>query len=406
MELVQLDEHGKDKYGISRGPIPIINAAGRGLSKIVRKLVEQGNDVSLTNDAGFTALHAAAHHGHADIARVLAKAGSDLEATTLEGDTPLHLATSVGETAAMRALIEEGASVNSRNPGGATPLYIAAMEGHLGAVKVLLHAKANPLLTWSSESSGRRFVPLEVAAQTGRSGVVSELLREFGIRCCGGPSGGFDALRVAAVYGQVDIMSMLMDAGVVDPVGLALLAAVGSGKEVAVGFLLRQQEEQWQTSYVNIARDDDGLTALLWSFRGNNDKPCNPRITRRLVDAGADTTSAVQLRTERSRTRVNVTPLEYVNDWALRETNGDHPATDEQLLLLEATRRVLLRAVAVHADSWMWPSDDPVLERPANSPRTAKHSPTPLTTMLPVLRRRARRRPLLWDTLFRYPKES
>ncbi|CAB1111262.1 unnamed protein product [Ectocarpus sp. CCAP 1310/34] len=81
-ELVELDEHGKDKSGISRGPIPIINAAGRGLSKIVRKMVEQGHDVSLTNDAGFTALHAAAHDGHADIARVLAKAGSDLQATT------------------------------------------------------------------------------------------------------------------------------------------------------------------------------------------------------------------------------------------------------------------------------------------------------------------------------------
>ncbi|CAB1109689.1 unnamed protein product [Ectocarpus sp. CCAP 1310/34] len=268
------------------------------------------------------------------------------------------------------------------DPRTATPLYIAAMQGHLGAVKVLLHAKANPLLTRSSECSGRSFVPLEVAAQTGRSAVVRELLREFGIRCCGGPSGRLlDALRVAAVYGQVDIMSIIMGAGVVDPVGLALLAAVGSGKEAAVGFLLRQQQERWQTSYVNTACDDDGLTALLWSFGGNNNKPCNPRITRRLVDAGADTTSTVQLRAERSRTRVNMTPLEYVN---------------------EATRRVLLQAVAVHAVSWMWPSDDPVLARPANSPRTTKHSPTPLSTMLTVLRRRARTRASLWDTLFRW----
>lgn len=206
------------------------------MSKVVRKMVEQGDNVSLTNGAGFTALHAAAHHGHADTARVLAKAGFDLETTTLEGDTPLHLATSEGETAAMRALIEEGASVDSRNPAGATPLYVAAMQGHLGAVKVLLHAKANPLLTWSN-SSGKHFIPLDVAAQTGRLAVVRELLSEFGIRGCGGPSGGLDALRVAAVYGQVDAISMLMDAGVVDAAGLALLDAVGSRVEAAVGCL-------------------------------------------------------------------------------------------------------------------------------------------------------------------------
>lgn len=396
IRLVELDEHGKDKDGISRGPIPLINAAERGLSQVVRGLVDQGDSVKLTNDAGFTALHAAAHHGHADIVRMLAKGGSDLEAATLEGDTPLHLATMEEETEAMEALIEEGASVDSRNPGGATPLYVAAMEGRLGAVKVLLRAKANPLLSWTT-SSGGAFVPLTVAAQTGRLAVVRELLREFGIRGCGGPSGGLNALRIAAVYGQVDMISVLTDAGVVDAAGLALLDAVNS-KEAAVGCLLRQQKE-WQ-AYVKVARTDVGLTALLCSFMGH-DKLCNPRITRRLMDAGADASSVVQLRCKYNRTCLSVTPLEYLNEWVPRERRGC-PATDEHLHRLEAIRRLLLQAEAVHAVSWLWPGDTPLLARPVTSTRTAKHPMTPLTTMLPVLRRRASRRGLLSETLFRW----
>ena len=400
IKLVRLDEHGRDKYGISRGPIPIINAAERGLSKAIDKMVDQGDDVSLTNDAGFTALHAAAHHGHANIVRILAKGGSDLEAKTLEGDTPLHLATGEGETEAMKVLLEEGACVDSRNPGGATPLYTAAMQGHLGAVKVLLRANANPLLTYSNHSGGS-FVPLNVAAQTGQLEVVRELLREFGILGCCGPSGGLDALRIAAVYGQVDIVSTLMDAGVEDAAGLALLDAIEYSQEAAVGRLLRQQNG-WQASYVNFARTNLGFTALLQSFHCAEDKPCNPRITRRLVDAGADTSSAVQARFEDNRACSSLTPLEYMDGWILPKYRDERPTTDKHLQRLEAIRRLLLQAVAVHAVSWLWPGDVPLIVRPAKSLRRAKHSPSPLTTMLPVLRRRATRRALLPETLSRW----
>lgn len=398
--LVELDEHGRDKYGISRGPVPLINAAQRGMSAAVRGMIDQGDDISLTNDAdGFTALHAAAHHGHADVARMLAKAGSDLEAKTFEGDTPLHLATMEGETEVMEALIQEGASVDSRNPGGATPLYVAAMEGRLAAVKILLRAKANPLLTWSN-SSGMAFVPLNVAAQTGRLAVVRELLREFGIRGCGGPSGGLDALRVAAAYGQVDMIPVLIDAGVVDAAGLALLLAIQKAQEASVACLLQQQKEGWQSFYVNTPRTDLGVTALLCSFHGADDgsKLCDPRITRRLIDAGADTSSVVQLLS------LKVTPLEYLNDYVPREKHGDSPAADKHLHRLEAIRRLLLQAGAVRAVSWLWPDDaTPLARRPAKGTRTAGHSPpTPLTTMLPALRRRARRRGLLSETLFRW----
>lgn len=375
----------------------LIDAAEVGIPTIVRTLLDQGDPVSLTNGAGFTALHAAAHHSHVAVTRMLVEAGSELEAKTLEGDTPLHLATSTGQTDVMDALIEAGASVDSRNPGGATPLYVAAMEGHLGAAKTLLRAKANPLLTWSN-STGVTFVPLDVAVQTGRSAVVRELLRQLGIRGCGGPSAGLDALRQAAVYGKVDMIVMLMDAGVVDAAGLNLIEAIKSGQEAAVGCLLQQQKERHpgcQASYVNNARDGAGFTALLCSFSGSADgKLCNPRITRRLVDAGANTSSAVRVRFDIIRTFVTLTPQEYMSEMSA--------TTDEHLHRLDAIRRLLVQAGAIHAVSWLWPGDAPFLARPTNSTNATKKLPSPLAAMLPVLRRRARRRCLLSETLFRW----
>lgn len=403
--FVEVNDRGFDKRGNSIGAIPLIYAARKGLSTIVRALIDQGDTVSITDDAGFSALHMAAHHDHAEIARMLARAGSDLDAATLEGDTPLHLATSYGNTEVVGALIEEGASVNSRNPGGATPLYVAAMGGHLGAAKKLLLAGANSLLTWSN-SSGKSFVPLDVAVQTGRSAVVRELLRQRGIGGCGGQSGGSDALRQAAVFGQIDSIAMLMDAGVVDT-GRALIEAVGSCQEASVAYLLRRQKERpgaRQASYVNNARNDRGATPLLVSFLGCPlGKVCNPRITRRLIDAGAETSSAVLVRCNRIPALVRVTPLEYLTAWVPGEQDETCPATtDEHLHRWEAIRRLLLQVEAVHAISWLWPGNATLLARPAKGTRrTAEPASTPLTMMLPVLKRRARRRSLLSETLFR-----
>lgn len=178
--FVEIDSRGRDKQGISRGSIPLIYAAERGNSPIVRALIDQGDSVSITDDAGYTALHVAAQNGHLAVTRMLARGGSNLDAVSHGGDTPLHMAANTGHSEVIGALVEEGAFVDSRNPGGATPLYVAAMEGHVGAVRKLLDARVNPSLTWSN-SSGKTFVPLDVAVQTGRLAIVRKLLRRFGI---------------------------------------------------------------------------------------------------------------------------------------------------------------------------------------------------------------------------------
>lgn len=76
-------------------------------------------------------------------------------------------------------------------------------------------------------------VPLDVAAAGGHSEVVRELIEHFGIAGCGGASRGVDALSRAAQEQYMDIMAMLVEAGVVDT-STALFIAVRHGGESSV----------------------------------------------------------------------------------------------------------------------------------------------------------------------------
>lgn len=77
---------------------------------------------------------------------------------------------------------------------------------------------------------------------------------------------------------------------------------------------------------------------------------------------------------------------------------SDQPATEEYLHRLEAIRRLLLRVEAVHAVSWLWPSDAPFVGRAAgNGPEPP--SPPLRLMLLPILRRRTKGRGGLAATL-------
>jgi cytohesin len=79
----------------------------------------------LTNDQGWTALHAAAELGHIDIAEYLVAHGANINAEDDYGLTPLHLAAYDKNKAMVEYLIENGANVNARGNIGRTPLFDA-----------------------------------------------------------------------------------------------------------------------------------------------------------------------------------------------------------------------------------------------------------------------------------------
>ena len=397
--------------GDAHGRTPLMMASFLGHSRIVRTLLRKGADVSLVDEDGATALFVAAHRGHVAITKMLVKAGADLGVVTWLGGqkgSPLHLAAEEGHSEVMSVLIEAGANPNSRLLGGVTPLFLAAAEGQLDAIKVLLRAKANPLLARDPLKPGMECVPsdhdlevtcvpLEVAARNGHWEVVRELIRKVGIEGCGGESGGVNALCTAAMRQDLGVMAMFTDAGVVDT-GEALVVAAGEGCEATVEYLLQQAKEKLG-AYVNFREPSSGRTPLFSVIAFSP----SPRVARILIDAGADTASAVRI-TDREGTAFFDDTLLAITNITLRDkmVRGED-ATEEQLNGLKLIRRLLLRVEAVHSTSWLWPSETPFVAFAVESARNNKTVSTPLRKMLPLLRGRAERRcgvPL--TTLVRY----
>ena len=272
----------------------------------------------------------------------------------------------------------------------------------MDATKLLLRAGANPLLTYTNPS-GEVFVPLDEAALNGHLEVVRELVQEHGIKGCGGACGGVNALRAAAQRQYLEIMSVLTNAGVVDT-GIALITAVDCGRESSVKFLLQRKAGGQGAGYPNY-RIRFGATPLVCSMRAC--RSCSPRVARLLIDAGADTTSAVRLSDREGTEIFNDTPLALANSYL-----DDEKLTDDEVHSLEAIRRLLMRVEAIHAVSWLWschvPSDTNAAaaegtgRRATTTTTTTTTTSTPLASMLPILRRRTQRPRVLMAAMFRW----
>lgn len=360
--------------------------------------------MSVAADGGTTALHMSAQDGHLAVTLALIEAGAELDAWGVRGATPLHLASQYGHAKVVAALVEAGAEVDNRAGDGQTPLYMAALDGRLDAVKVLLRANADPMLT-AITRRGFVYTPLDVATNQGHAKVVFELIQKYGIECCRGGSRRLEVLSIAAKAGHVDIVALLMDAGVVD-LGEALVAAAGCGRTVSVDFLLQRRQRQGSPTdlarYVN-SRDVVGFTPLFRAIEGYcnaEGKPplVSPTLVQLLLDAGADTSVTVRFRNQGGWALFDGTPLDFTS-LCLREKKVGrmYKATEEDMNRLEALRRLLLRAQAARASSWMWPDEPPLPDSSVaaevssrTNAGTSAASGVTLTVTLSTLRRRSR----------------
>ncbi|KAF5491713.1 Ankyrin-3 [Colletotrichum siamense] len=209
-----LSQHvGVNEQGGRQG-YPIVAAADKGHTKIVKLLVANGADVNLKDPFDRTALHMAASGGYIEIVQLLLDANAEVNAMTAEYETSLGWACSSGHLKVVRLLLDRGAVMNPPDGMSVNVLQLACSYGHVEIVRLLLNKGADVHgLGEHSES------PLESAASYGDVRIVS-LLLQHGASLTLLPNQIGDALQSAAARGDERIMRILLDAGM--PVGRSM----------------------------------------------------------------------------------------------------------------------------------------------------------------------------------------
>ncbi|XDV30130.1 hypothetical protein PO909_033114 [Leuciscus waleckii] len=107
------------------GETPLHLAAIKGDVEEVRKLLAQGADPNLKDNAGWTPLHEACNLGHLGVVEELLQQGALLNTPGYQNDSPLHDAIRNGHIAVVKLLVERGASQSVVNMLGLRPVDYA-----------------------------------------------------------------------------------------------------------------------------------------------------------------------------------------------------------------------------------------------------------------------------------------
>lgn len=226
-------------------------------------------------------------------------------------------------------------------------MYAASFSGHVDVVRELLQSDVDPSIT-----THRGCGPFGAAAQEGHKAIVWEFLIR-GPDACGGIVGTSAALNLAAKEQNVEILEMLLQTGVQDYGGNAILNAALFGRVRSVKLLL--DASGGETNHRNRV---SGASPLHQAAEIGHVK-----ITCMLLQAGASETA---LDNEGLTPVVRATqPLR----WRLTQEKPPIRSDREK----QATYRTLLRGPAFRASSWRWNKTEGV----STLPSTASEQHTP-----------------------------
>lgn len=187
---------------------PLIQAARRGSTEMVKYLCEANVDTSYKDLLGQTALHKACIFGRIDLVEyLLRKDRTSVDIKDLSGRTPLYFAAERGHLDVVNCLLRYNADKNSLDGRGETALFKPAGNGHTKVVDRLLKAGTDPtrLDLWQR-------TPLRFAAMKGHIEIVRMLLNQTNIDQNTADWVGRTVLHNAAAWlrqGQDEIIDIL-----------------------------------------------------------------------------------------------------------------------------------------------------------------------------------------------------
>jgi ankyrin repeat protein len=141
-----------------------------------KKLIAEGVNVNELDSNQDAPLVMAAYKGQTEIVRLLLEAGADVTAVDPGMKaTALHAASYAGRTEAAKLLVEHRIDIDKQGPyNGYTALHDAIWQNNVGVAEVLINAGAN--LTLKAHSGE---TPLEFARAKGRREIAAMIERKL-----------------------------------------------------------------------------------------------------------------------------------------------------------------------------------------------------------------------------------
>jgi ankyrin len=219
---VQAEKKDVAEFLESRGAAhDVYTLAALGRDESLRKYLKTAALPEVGQVPWHSPLHLAALYDQVGAARVLIENGADVNAAespdaTLTGVTPLHLAARRGHTEMVAFLLDRGANLNApmkrRNsfarPRDWTPLEAALEAGQADVVRLFLSKNALPKL------EGEILKGAMQGATQGKHLALMKLLLGLGAPVSErSPPGRQTALRVAAEFGDLELVKLLREKG-------------------------------------------------------------------------------------------------------------------------------------------------------------------------------------------------
>jgi ankyrin repeat protein len=247
-------------------------------------LLRAGADVNAINDLGVTPLFLASSQDDPSVARALLEAGANPNLAHVRGVAPLMEAARSGHAQIIAALLARGADIDAHEAThDQTALMWAAANRRPAAVRALLAGGAD--LTQRSRIRERK-----IFVKTSRGGSYDPGAYEKHV--ANGDivfvkDGGYTALLFAAQQGDVESMSLLLDAGAdvndTAPIGMSALVVAAYSDQTAAGRLLLERgaapnaaDAGYSALHAAILRGNVGLVDALIAHGAD----LNQRITK------------------------------------------------------------------------------------------------------------------------------
>ena len=128
--------------GVGAASSDVADAAMRGDTATVRRLLRTASDANAPQADGATALHWAVYRDDLELVDLLLRAGARPNVANRVGTTPLAMAALYGSPRIVDRLVKAGADAKALGPSGETMVMYAARNGRPETIRVLVEAGA------------------------------------------------------------------------------------------------------------------------------------------------------------------------------------------------------------------------------------------------------------------------